>query len=349
MKKSVLTILQYLFFLGLGIFFVWLSVKDVNREQWLQIKDALARARHWLILPVVLLLLLSHYSRALRWKILMEPLGYKPSTFNTFAAVMIGYLVNAGVPRLGEVVKCTMLSRYEKIRADRLVGTIVVERAVDVVCLLVVFAAALIFQGHIIGDYVGNAFGDFFRDKTGSLSLVRVLAGVGIVAFLIISVYVLLRRFGHIDAVAKIKGVLKGVLHGLNSIRMIKHKKLFLFHTVLIWSLYLLSTTLGIYALQETAHLGLNGGLTSLAIGSVGMIIAPGGIGAYAYLIAKLMALYGLNEETIGNALGWLLWTVQTLIIVAGGLVFFALLSYFNKKQNLETSQQHTGENNEPA
>jgi hypothetical protein len=349
MKKSLLTILQYLFFFGLGILFVWLSVKDVSREQWLQIKDSLLRARHWLIVPVVLLLLLSHYSRALRWKILMEPLGYKPSTFNTFAAVMIGYLVNAGVPRLGEVVKCTMLSRYEKIRADRLVGTIVVERAVDVVCLLVVFAAALIFQGHIIGDYVANAFGNFFRDKTGSLSLVRILAGVGIVLFLLLSAYVLLRRFGHIDAVAKIKGVLKGVLHGLNSIRLIRHKKLFLFHTVFIWSLYLLSTTLGIYALRETAHLGLNGGLTSLAIGSVGMIISPGGIGAYAYLIAKLMALYGLNEETIGNALGWLLWTVQTLIIVLGGLIFFAIFSYYNKKRNLETGEQHTGENNKPA
>jgi glycosyltransferase 2 family protein len=349
MKKPIVTILQYLFFLSLGIFFVWLSVKDVNHEQWLQIKDALVRARHWLIIPVVVLLLISHYSRALRWKILMEPLGYQPSTFNTFAAVMIGYLVNTGVPRLGEVVKCTILSRYEKIRADRLVGTIVVERAVDVVCLLVIFAAALIFQGHVIGDFVSNAFGTFFRDKTGSLSTTRILGGVGILVFLVLSVVLLLRRFGHIDAVAKIKGVLTGVLHGLNSIRLIKHKKLFIFHTILIWVLYLLSTTMGIFALQETAHLGLNGGLTTLAIGSVGMIIAPGGIGAYAYLIAKLMKLYGLNEETIGNALGWLLWAVQTLIIVAGGLIFFALLSYYNKKKKLETGEQYTGQDIGPA
>src|SRR5690349_20298715 len=151
MKKSILTILQYTFFLGLGILFVWLSIKNINESQWEQIKDALRRAKHWLIIPVIIFLLLSHYSRALRWKILMEPMGYRPSTFNTFAAVMIGYLVNAGVPRLGEVVKCTLLSRYEKIRADKLIGTIVMERAVDVVCLLIVFILALIFQGGFIG------------------------------------------------------------------------------------------------------------------------------------------------------------------------------------------------------
>src|SRR5688572_21119301 len=139
MKKPIITILQYLFFLALGVLFVWLSVKEINEEQWNQIKASLQRARLWLIIPVCITLLLSHFSRAIRWKILMEPLGYKPSTFNTFSAVMIGYLVNAGVPRLGEEVKCTLLSRYEKVRADKLIGTIVMERAVDVVCLAVVF------------------------------------------------------------------------------------------------------------------------------------------------------------------------------------------------------------------
>src|SRR5256885_13251285 len=163
MKKPVLTILQYLFFFGLGIFFVWLSVKNINHQQWLQIKDSIQRARHWLIVPAFFVIFMAHYSRAMRWKILMEPLGYKPSNFNTFAAVMIGYLVNAGVPRLGEVVKCTLLARYEKVRADRLVGTIVMERAVDVVCLLVIFLSALIFQGGIIGHHVAAKFSGFFE------------------------------------------------------------------------------------------------------------------------------------------------------------------------------------------
>lgn len=346
MKKSIFTILQYSFFLGLGILFVWLSIKNINESQWLQIKDALRRARHWLIFPVIGTLLLSHYSRALRWKILMEPMGYHPSTFNTFAAVMIGYLVNAGVPRLGEVVKCTLLSRYEKVRADRLVGTIVMERAVDLVSLLIVFALALISQGSVISNYVMESFGQFFTDRTGHASIRKIVIVLAAVTVFFGLLYFLLKRFGHIDAVAKIKNVIKGVSHGLSSIRFIKHKGLFLFHSVLIWVLYLASTTIGIYALQETAHLGIGGGLTTLAIGSVGMVLTPGGIGAYPLLVAKLMGLYGLNEDTIGNALGWLLWSVQTIIIIGAGIVFFGLFSYYNKKRKiLETRQELTEQN----
>ena len=342
MRKSFLTIVQYVFFIALGFFFVWLSIKDINHAQWLQIKDAVRRARHWIVVPVILMLLLSHYSRALRWKILMEPLGYKPSTFNTFATVMIGYLVNMGVPRLGEVVKCTLLSRYEKLRADKLVGTIVMERAVDVVCLLIVFLAAIIFQGHIIGDFVFNAFGRFFTDKTGHTSLSKLIIGLSSIILFFIILYLVLKRFGHIDAIAKIKEVIKGILHGLSSIRFIKHKGWFLFHTVLIWVLYLLSTTAGIFALRETDHLGIGGGLTTLVMGSIGMIISPGGIGAYALVVAKLMKLYGLDEDTIGAALGWILLSVQTLIILVGVIIFFSLFSYYNKKdKKIENIQQY--------
>ncbi len=342
MKKSIVTIIQYLFFVCLGLFFVWLSVKDIDYAQWVLIKDAVSRARHWIVVPVIGMLLLSHYSRALRWKILMEPLGYKPSNFNTFAAVMIGYLVNTGVPRLGEVVKCTLLSRYEKIRADKLIGTIVMERAVDVVCLLIVFLLAIIFQWQIIGDFVFNAFSRFFSDNTGNTSMSKLVIGLVSITLVFAVLYFILKRFGHVDAVAKIKNVFKGISHGLTSIRFIKSKGLFVFHTVLIWVLYLLSTTAGIYALQETSHLGVGGGLTTLVIGSIGMIISPGGIGAYALVVAKLMKLYGLDENTIGAALGWLLWSVQTLIILLGGVIFFSLLSYFNKKEKNENVEQYT-------
>ena len=333
MKKSIVTILQYLFFLGLGVLFVWLSVRKIEHEQWLQIKASLQRARLYLIIPVCVMLLLSHYSRAMRWRILMEPMGYHPSKFNTFAAVIIGYLVNAGVPRLGEVVKCTLLARYERVRADRLVGTIVMERAVDVVCLVVAFMAALLFQGQIIGEYVASLFGGFFRDKAGNTSTEKIVLYAGVFLILLLLFYIVLKRFGHIDAIGKIKTVVKGILHGLQSIRFIKHKGWFLIHTLIIWLMYLGSTTVGIYALQETASLGIGGGLTTLAVGSVGMVLTPGGIGAYPLLVSKLIGLYGLDEATIGNALGWLLWTVQTVIIVIGGLIFSALFSYYNKNK----------------
>ncbi|HEY1114773.1 MAG TPA: lysylphosphatidylglycerol synthase transmembrane domain-containing protein [Chitinophagaceae bacterium] len=338
MKKSFLTILQYLFFLGLGILFVWLTVRGIGKDDWQHIKLSLQNARHWVIFPVLLFLLLSHYLRALRWKILMEPLGYTPSTFNTFAVVMIGYLVNSGVPRLGEVVKCTLLSKYENLRADRLVGTIVVERIVDLVSLMVVFLLTLIFQWNIVGDFTLELFGSFFLDKAGNASNTRILIFLGGIFLFFGLFYFLLKRFGHIDMVAKVKKVVFGILHGLNSIRLIKQKGLFLFHSIAIWGLYLLSTTAGIYALRETDHLGLAGGLTTLAIGSVGMIITPGGIGAYPLLVAKLIELYGLDFDTTGTALGWLLWSAQTLIILLAGVIFSGLFSYKNKKRKSSES-----------
>ena len=344
MRRSFLTILQYLFFLALGILFVWLTIKDIKAEEWSNIKNSLKNARHWLIIPVFLLLLLSHYSRAIRWKLLMETLGYKPSTFNTWAAVMIGYLVNAGVPRLGEVIKCTLLAKYEHVRADRLVGTIVVERVVDLVSLIIIFILALLFQWDVIGGYTMGLFSDFFRTKTGEFSITKTIIIFGSVIVFLILFYIILKRFGHIDIIARIKNIVKGILMGLNSIRLIKRKALFIFHSVFIWLLYLLSTTAGIYALQETDHLGIAGGITTLAVGSVGMILTPGGIGAYPLLVAKLMELYGLDFNTTGTALGWLLWTVQTLIVLVSGLVFSGLFSYYNKKRKFENREYYQAE-----
>src|SRR5688572_30170356 len=114
MNKKIISLLQYAFFLGLGIFLVWWSLGKIEPQDWEQIKKAFKGANYWLTVPVIGVLLAAHFSRAVRWKILMEPLGYKPSLTNTFLAVLIGYIANLAVPRLGEVLKCTILARYEK-------------------------------------------------------------------------------------------------------------------------------------------------------------------------------------------------------------------------------------------
>src|SRR6516165_1362230 len=173
MNKKLISLLQYFFFAALAAFFVWLSLKDLDREKWRQLKAALDRAHYWLLIPVLLLLLLSHWLRALRWRQLMEPLGYKPRKVNTFLAVIIGYFVNLGAPRLGEVLKCTILARYEKVPAHKLVGTIVAERAFDVICLLTVFGLTFIFQFDIISSLFQTSIYPFFQNKSGRLSYAR--------------------------------------------------------------------------------------------------------------------------------------------------------------------------------
>src|SRR5438477_11305074 len=131
MKRKLFTILQYCIFLGLGIFLAWWSLKDLDHEKRNQIKTALSHARYWLIIPVLTVLVFSHLVRAIRRKLLINSLGYHLRTDNAFFAVMIGYLANSAIPRLGEVLKCTLLARYEKVPVDKLFGTIILERIID--------------------------------------------------------------------------------------------------------------------------------------------------------------------------------------------------------------------------
>ena len=340
MKTRLLTILKYLFFIALGGFFVWLSVRHLTPEKWEDIKNAVARGRKWVIFPVIIFLLIAHYSRAIRWKLLMEPLGYKPSNFNAFAAVMIGYLVNSGAPRLGEVFKCTLLARYEKLRVDKLIGTILIERAVDLVCLIIVFISALIVEGDIFGQMMKGLAEEFFYDKTGHLSSQKLLIAIGGFVLFLTLFYIILKRFGHIDIIARIKKSIKNILHGLSSINNLEHKGWFIFHSVLIWTMYWFASTAGLYALKETQDLGLSGGLAALVVGTVGIILTPGGIGAYPVLIAQLLGLYGLDPETTGIASGTLMWAAQTAIILLGGMICFGLIAKYNKKNVIPSNSE---------
>src|SRR5262245_5142684 len=114
MHKRIFAILQYILFLGAGVFLVWWSIDKLSKDQYTDFVNALKTANYYLLIPVFFILIASHFSRAIRWKILMRSMGYSPKTSNTFCAVMIGYLANFAFPRLGEVLKCTILGKYEK-------------------------------------------------------------------------------------------------------------------------------------------------------------------------------------------------------------------------------------------
>jgi uncharacterized protein (TIRG00374 family) len=344
MKKKLLAILQYMFFAALAAFFVWLSLKDMNKDNWEKLKDALHRANYWLLVPVLLLLLASHWLRALRWRQLMEPLGYKPRRINAFLGVMIGYFVNLGAPRLGEVVKCTVLARYEKIPADKLVGTIVAERAFDVICLLVVFGLTLIFQFDVIHSLTADKFQAMFHNASGKVSYGKIFAVLAALFIFFYGAKWVLSRFGHINIVQKIRNVIVNIWHGLTSVKGLKNKPLFFVYTVGIWSLYLFSTWFGFFAISETSHLTVVDALSVLAMGSVGMIVSPGGIGAYALLVEKTVSFYGVAGNPYGEALGWLLWFGQLLSFIVFGVTSFILLPRVNRKKN-EAPANYSAEN----
>ena len=344
MNKKFLSIFQYFIFAALAAFFVWLSLKDMDRQKWSQLEDALHRANYWLLIPVLLLLLLSHYLRALRWRQLIEPLGYKPRRANVFLGVMIGYFVNLGAPRLGEVIKCTILSRYEKVPADKLVGTIVAERAFDVLCLALVFGLTLVFQFDVIHSLTADKIDLLFKNANGQTSFLKIGIGVVVAAILVLAVRWAIHKFGHTSIVAKLRGIVVNIWHGLTSVKDVKNKGLFFFYTIGIWVLYLLSTWFGFFAIAETRHLSIIDALSVLAMGSVGMIVSPGGIGAYALLVQKTVAFYNVPDLPYGQALGWLLWFGQFLSFILFGVTSFILFPRINKEK-YEVTAGHTTEN----
>jgi uncharacterized membrane protein YbhN (UPF0104 family) len=332
MNKKINSLLQYAFFLGLAIFLVWWSFAKISETQWEEMKTALRETNYWLLIPVAIALLVAHLSRAIRWKILMEPMGFRPSLKNTYLAVLIGYFANQGVPRLGEVLKCTMLSRYEKVPADKLIGTIVAERAFDMVCLLIVFAITVLSQISVIGEYTAELLNKLFYGKSDGSGNGALYIAFAILLILVFLGWWLFRRFAHKSFAIKTKAVVLGIWQGIISIRQVKQKGWFLFHTFLIWFLYLASIRIGFYAMAATSVYGWLPSFSVLSLGSVGMIVTPGGIGAYPILVQQTMSLYGLSES-VGNAFGWILWLAQFLLVIIVGVASLLLLPVLNRKK----------------
>ncbi|MFT4023956.1 MAG: lysylphosphatidylglycerol synthase transmembrane domain-containing protein [Flavihumibacter sp.] len=332
MNKKLSSWLQTLFFLGLAIFLVWWSIGKISAAEWQQMKAALLRTNYWLLLPVAIALLLSHYSRAMRWKILMEPLGYRPGNMNTYLAVLIGYFANLMVPRLGEVLKCTLLARYEKVPADKLIGTIVAERAFDLICLMLVFAITIFSQIDIIGTFTVGLLKSMVSGNGRGPNYGRLALLLGGLLLLLLGAVLLLRKFAQYPAILKIKKIVRGIWEGLTSVRYVKKKGWFFFHSAAIWFLYLASIRLGFYAMSDTQSFGWLPSFSVLSLGSVGMIVTQGGIGAYPILVQETLALYGLDAN-VGRAFGWLLWLAQSLLIVVAGGLAFLLLPIVNRKK----------------
>lgn len=340
MKIKWLSVLQYLFFLGLGVFLVWWSLQQIPPEKWEEFKGSLKTANYWLMIPVFFILSSSHILRSMRWKILMKPMGYNPSFPIVFFAVMIGYLANLAVPRLGEVLKCTILARYEKIPADKLIGTILIERAFDVISLAIVFMIAFISQYDVIGEYAKQLFKDAFEGRGGHFSAGKIAITIISVVVVALLIKIIFKRLNHLSIVTAIKKIIRGVWEGLSSIKDLQQKGRFIFYSVAIWGLYIAGTWVGLLATSGTSHLGLPAAISALAFASIGMIITPGGIGAYAFFLAKVLEQNGTSFE-LGFANGTLQWFAQFLIVLIIGFCCLGLLPWYNKNKLNESNTGH--------
>jgi len=317
------------FFFLLGIALIWWSLHQIPAEEWTKFTLALKQSKLWIVFPVFIILALSHFLRALRWRLIMEPLGYQPSIANTYLAVLIGYLANLAIPRLGEVLKCTLLAKYEKVPAEKIVGTIVAERAFDVISLGIVFLLALGLQFNVIeagwNQLKSQTTAPMTNTNEGDWKM-YLLIGVGIV--LIALFFIIRKRIPSI--IASVKNIISGIWEGVMSATKLKQHNLFFLYSFGIWFLYLLATYVGLYATAGTES-SFAAAISCLAYASIGMILTPGGIGAYAYFMAKVLELNGV-DYTLGLANGTLQWFSQFLIVIVLGGISLIILPIINKQ-----------------
>lgn len=302
--------------LAFGGFLVWYSLSDISLET---LGKYFKEANYSWILLGLIFGILSHLSRAYRWKFMLEPLGFKPKFVNSILAVLVGYLVNLALPRAGEISRATVMSNYEKIPFEKGFGTIVAERIADLIMMFIIIALTLFVQFDFIYELLSKNFNP-------------IKIGIGIpvliIGFFIFRFFVNKANSGFL---LKIKTFVRGLIEGVTSIFKMKNKWAFIFHTVFIWAMYVAMFWAMVPAI-EGLKIPFGGILIGFIAGGFAIAATNGGIGLYPIAVAGALALFDIPTET-ATAFGWILWTAQTaMIIVFGGLAFL-LLPIYNKNK----------------
>jgi len=308
----------------LGVFLIWWSLSSLSINDKQEIKNAFINANYfWVILSLVLALL-SHISRAYRWRFLLEPLGYKPKLLNSFFAVFIAYLINLALPRAGEVARATTISKYENIPFEKAFGTIVAERIIDVIMLLLIIIAAFFYQFDLLWDLM--------LTKIPKNPIYTISLGIG---FLVVAgggYYLLIKSKN--SFFVKIRTFVLGLLEGVKSIYSMQKKWQFIGHTLFIWAMYLLMFYVVCLALPETSSISLGAVITGFVVGALSIATTNGGLGTYPLGIQQVLILYGIASNP-ALAFGWLMWTAQNVMILIFGGISMIGISIYNRDKIL--------------
>jgi glycosyltransferase 2 family protein len=336
--KKILSVLKVLLPLAFGVFLIWYVFKDLTEEEASELKQAFSDVNYFWISLALISGWLSHVSRAYRWGFMLNSMGYKPSVINNYHAVMISYVANMILPRAGEVSRCALMTKYESIPFNKAFGTVVAERAVDLIILLSVTIVTFFTQFSVltslpeINDWMANFS---IKDNMSSLLVVVAVAALGILVFILI-----IKKFSHIGIVSKFKTFLMGLVEGLKTIYKMEKKGWYLFHTAFIWTMYMTTLLCCFFALDGTSMLPVGAILTAFVFGSFAITLVQGGIGAYPFVVMKGLMLYGVAKTT-GLAAGWIVWTSQSVMLIVMGGLSLILISFYNKNRTPVAPQNH--------
>jgi hypothetical protein len=328
-NPSVKKKLSYILFFLLAALLLFFAFRGVDFRTMV---EGFRNANYWWVALSLILGFVAHSVRALRWRLLIEPLGHNPSFLNTLSALIIGYMANIAFPRLGEITRCGSLRKSDNIPFDSLLGTVIVERAFDVLMILLlvltVFLIRIEFFGRFIWDQVFVPIGE----KIGSALNFSPFLLIGSLVILVFLIFMVRRNIFGKKFRSRLSSMYWGVIDGLKSVYTMKKRKTFFGYTILLWVLYWLMTWVLVFATAPTSHLGIIDGLFIMVIGSLGMA-APvqGGFGAYHIITAMGLGIYGISRED-GLVFATISHESQTVLMLATGIVFLLMLFLRNRK-----------------
>ncbi|GGD19789.1 lysylphosphatidylglycerol synthase transmembrane domain-containing protein [Hyunsoonleella pacifica] len=320
MKPNIKRILTITLPLLLGVFLVWYSLSQISIEKLI---EYFQQADYTYIILGVFFGLLSHLSRAYRWRFQLEPMGYNIKLGNSIMAVFATYLINYTIPRAGEVARATILTNYEGVPFEKGFGTIVAERIADMIVMLGIIAITLFLQFDFI-------YG-FLVEKFDPSKIILAMAGLLV---LVVFFFRYVKKSTSKIAL-KIRNFVNGLVEGALSIFKMKKKWAFIFHTLFIWSMYVLMFYVTSFALEQTSNVPFAAILIGFIAASFSIAATNGGIGSYPEAIVLAFSLFNLPEDP-SRAFGWIMWGSQTLLIIIFGGLSLIYLPIFNRKKNIE-------------
>ena len=319
MSKKLKSYIKILLPISIGIFCIFFSFRNISFTDFTKY---FYEINYLWVFVGIFLGALSHISRSYRWKYLIEPLGYKLGFINSVLAVFSAYLINYTIPRAGDIARATMISKYEKIPLDKTLGTIVAERAVDVICILIIIATGLIFEFNRISEKLISLI------ENTEISVVIMYVGV-IILILFVSNRVL-RKSKYYKSILNF---FSGIVEGLTIIFKMEKRVPFILHSIFIWLMYILmfwATSMAFFELHEVAFYQF---MISFTLAAISIMLSNGGIGIYPLAVEESLGWYGV-QSTTGLAFGWVSWLSQTMmVIIFGGLSLF-ILPFINRKKS---------------
>jgi glycosyltransferase 2 family protein len=334
-NKNTKSLVQFVVLLSIGILLIWLSLRQVAPEKD-RIIAAFKNADYFWVFVSMGIAFLSHFFRAYRWNHLLKPVGHKINLMNSTCYVLVGYLANYGIPRMGEISRCTLATKYDKVPFEVGFGTVITERIIDFLIFLVIFFLTLAFQFTELIGLANKLIFDPFKLKLASQNLTSVkfvvVASLGI-AFLLF-LFLFRKKIG-VLLKGKFGGIIKRLLEGIGSIARMEKPFQFILLSLTIWACYFYSLYTCFFAINETSMLGHKECLVLLLFGTFGVIFSPGGLGAYPAIVGGIL-LFTYNIDTaFAFALPWLSWTSQFILILVTGLISLIILPFYNRRKNV--------------